>query len=155
MIRCLRYASHASLGAFVVLVGLCLMTSNGGVRGYGSGLPELSFRETSKSFGEAQVGTAIRVPFAVTNHSNHPFSIVGSSYTCFPGGCVWVDGLPLEVPPASTLEVPVVIQAKSPAEFHGEVTVITNDPGITHLVLRVEGVITPRPAPRPPGSPKS
>jgi hypothetical protein len=100
------------------------------------------FEETTKTFGDAPVGTEVPVAFRLTNRSGRAVNVLGSSYTCFTGGCVRAVGLPLTVAPKTTREIVVAVATSSPAEFQGQANIFTDYPGLETVLLTVEGTVS-------------
>jgi Protein of unknown function (DUF1573) len=101
----------------------------------------LRFDERVKSFGHARSGQKAAAIFALTNESGQPIRILGADRFCATHGCLDVSNLPLDIPPNSTRDLVLVVDARRPGEFHGYLTLFSNCPGQPKTALTVTGTV--------------
>jgi hypothetical protein len=88
----------------------------------------------------ARISKVINVQ--LRNHSSSPVTLLGGSRVC---GCDVTRRLPLTIPPAEVVEIPVRIMFGSqPGRFTSEMTFYTNSPANPELHIKYSGVITER-----------
>jgi ABC-type molybdate transport system permease subunit len=75
----------------------------------------------------------------MTNQSRRPIRILGATRVCGHHGCLDVEGLPLDIPPLSQRNIVVFVKTRAPGEFGAELTLFSDSPGQSMIVLTVNG----------------
>jgi hypothetical protein len=102
----------------------------------------LSVPTPVKTFGSAEAGTEVSVAYQVTNRSAHVIRILGATASCGAHGCIEATGLPLAIEPSAARDVVVCVHAGAPGEFAETLTLYTDCPSPTKLVLQTRGQVT-------------
>jgi hypothetical protein len=94
----------------------------------------------SKSFGLVEEGQLPTVSFRITNHYEHPVTIVGRSTRC---GFAVTSELPMVLPPHATRSIHVTIYTgRQSGSISDTVRLFTNQPGHLRIDLRVRGQVS-------------
>jgi hypothetical protein len=92
--------------------------------------------------GEEPTETFKVIKVQLRNHSSAPVTVLGGTRLC---GCDVTKRLPLTIPPAEIVEVPVrVFFGSQPGRFTREMTFYTDSPANPDLHVKYSGVITER-----------
>jgi hypothetical protein len=92
-----------------------------------------------KSFGDAPPRTRVSVTFELTNQSRQAITILGATPVCGREGCVYVEKLPLQIPPLGARDLVASVETKEPGEFVGEFTIFSDGPAQPKFALTVSG----------------
>ena len=147
MSRILRAGSLVCAIASTALFGLGVAAQFG----LGAGLlfPEqFELDAPVKSFGTAPSNSRFHVSFRLVNRGSRPVKVIGATPAyCMQSGCLEVDGLPIEVPPRQSRELPIVVTTRLPGNLDGTVVLYTDCPGKSEVGLEIKGQVVPSPEP--------
>lgn len=123
-----------SLGVWMAIVG----DHNG------SAGNSIAFDSQTRDFGYGSVNQKIVVSFFVANQSATPVMILGSSESCNEGGCIASETqLPIKIEAGMSVKLAVYCMPSRPGRYQGALSIYTNSPGQSELVLTVVGEVAP------------
>jgi len=142
MVRVLKALSWA-LGFFsLMLLGLALRRTPSSPTQQAE--MALHVETSSRSFGEAPVGTESVVGFSLSNRGQRGVTILGSDAVCYQAACLKAEGLPLTVPPGEVRLIEIKVLCTSPGEFSRPLTLFTDSAAQREITLSVEGRVVER-----------
>jgi hypothetical protein len=140
--RCARLTSFllGVAAACLFAVGLvCLGRTLGEVPS-----DQLQVDESPIRVGRLRPGETVAVSITLRNRSSKPVRLVGSGDVCTTWGCLAGKGLPAEIRPRSSREVPIELRTSRrgfSGEFSGLIVLYTDSPGNEQIPVPVTGRI--------------